>query len=101
MEQADVQSLFRVFAAPLGRYVTLGGRKEAVETLARNLWMAMLAGPAAEKELWQAMQGTADVPPELLELIHRCYCDQMKPTVSNEQLAVLRERYGIRVAEEG
>ena len=100
MEQTDIQSLFREFATPLGRYVTLGGRKEAVETLARNLWMAMLAGPAAEKEFWDTMQGAAEVPSESVELIHRCYRDEMKPTVSGEQLASLRKQYGIRVTEE-
>jgi hypothetical protein len=101
MEQTDIQSLFREFAAPLGQYMTLGGRKEAVETLARNLWMAMLAGPAAEKELWEAMQGAAEVPGEFVDIIHRCYRDEMKPTVSAEQLAALRKHYGIRVADQG
>jgi hypothetical protein len=100
MEQTDIQSLFRQFAAPLGRFRTLGGRKEALETLARNLWMAMLAGPAAETELWEAMQAAADVPREFSELIQSCYRDEMKPTVTAENLAALRAHYGIRVVEE-
>jgi len=100
MDQTDIQSLFRKFASPLAQYVTLGGRQEAVETLARNLWMAMLAGSAAEKEAWETMRGAADVPGDFLDLIHNCYRDQMKPAVSPEQLAALRKHYGIRVPEE-
>jgi hypothetical protein len=100
MEQTEIQSLFRGFAAPLAPYVKLGGRKEAIETLARNLWMAMLAGPAAEREVWETMQGAEDVPVEFLELIHRCYRNEMKAAVTAEQLAALREHYGIRAHEE-
>lgn len=97
MDQTDIQSLFRGFAAPLGQYMELGGRKEAVEALARNLWVAMLAGPAAEKEVWETMRNAADVPGEFLELLHACYCSEMKPSVSADQLTALRNHYGIRV----
>jgi len=42
MDQAEVQELFRRFAAPLAGYAaTSVQRKEGVEFMARTLWTAM------------------------------------------------------------
>ncbi len=52
MQESDIQDLFIRFASPLSGFATLGGRKESVDELARNLWMAMLAGVEAEEQMW-------------------------------------------------
>ena len=51
MQESDVQEIFLRFAAPLSGFAILGGRKESVEELARNLWMVLLAGDQAEEQM--------------------------------------------------
>ena len=90
MEQPDIQDLFIRFAAPLSGFAALGSRKESVEELARNLWMAMLAGSDAEEQMWTSLdQADAD----LCNTVKRCYFEEMKPLVSEQDLAALRKRY--------
>jgi hypothetical protein len=71
----------------------LGGRQGAAETLARNLWLAMLAGPEAEEEVWRAMGEASGADVGLLESLRQCYLNQMKPAVGRQQLDDLREHY--------
>ena len=101
MDQEDVQSLFERFAAPLAAYVALGGRKESMEMVARSLWVTMIGGPQIEEQMWTDMRETGDVDASLLESIRTCYAEEMKPVVSDEQLAALRQRYNIRCDESG
>ena len=62
MERADVQALFRKFAAPLAGYAaTSPARKELAEMLARNLWAAMIAGPEMEEETWKVFKKHANL----------------------------------------
>jgi len=90
MQESEVQELFLRFAAPLSGFTVLGGRKESVEELARNLWMVLLAGDQAVEQMWTSLaQGDAD----LCETVKRCYLEEMKPLVSEEELAALRQRY--------
>jgi len=90
MQESDVQAIFLRFAAPLSGFALLGGRKESVEELARNLWMVLLAGDQAEEQMWRSLaQSDAD----LCETVKRCYLEEMKPLVSEEELAALRQRY--------
>jgi hypothetical protein len=100
LDQTAIQALFQEFAAPLGRYVTLGGRAEAATELARNLWVALIAGPEAEEQVWQSMQESAGGQVGLLESVRACYLEEMKPVVSRQQLAALRDHYHICLDEE-
>jgi hypothetical protein len=90
MQESEVQDTFLRFAAPLSGFATLGGRKESVEELARNLWMVLLAGDQAEEQLWNAL---AQSDANLCETVKRCYLEEMKPLVSEVELAALRQRY--------
>ena len=90
MQESDVQAIFVRFAAPLSGFAILGGRKESVEELARNLWMVLLAGDQAEEQMWRSL---ARSDADLCETIKRCYLEEMKPLVSEEELAALRQRY--------
>jgi len=91
MEQPEVQAAFVRFAAPLMSLVSLGADREAAHELARNLWLAMIGGPDIEEQVFQAMRESSS---ELYDVLERCYNGQMKPQVSDEELAALRERYG-------
>lgn len=100
MDQAEVQALFRKFAAPLAGYAaTSAARKDLAEMLARNLWMAMIAGPELEEETWQVFKKHAKLDDDSLQPIKELYFDEMKPVVSEEQRAALRVRYRLRRQE--
>lgn len=98
MDQEQIQQQFLTFAQPLAMYVQLGGRKEAMEDLARNLWAALLAGPAAEAQLWEALDGEVDGG--IIKSIRGCFYEEMKPTVGGEKLDQLRRHYGISLPAE-
>jgi hypothetical protein len=101
MDQAEVQALFRRFAAPLASYAaTSTSRQELAEMLARNLWTALIAGPAMEEETWKVMKSRASLDDQSLQPLQDLYFQQMKPVVSEEQLAALRQRYQVRRAEQ-
>jgi predicted nucleic acid-binding protein len=94
MSQAEVQALFRQFGSPLAQYAsTSPDRQELAEMLITNLWSAMIAGPQVEEETWSVLKTKAHLSDEHLEPIREVYYQQMKPTVSEEQLAALRLRY--------
>ena len=90
MQESDIQQLFIRFAAPLSGFASLGGRTESVDELARNLWMTMLAGSDAEEQMWKSL---AHADADFCEIVKSCYFEQMKPLVSDEELAALRQRY--------
>lgn len=97
MDQSDVQKLFRQFAAPLAAYAATSlERKELAEMLARNLWMAMIAGPEMEAEVWKIFKTTGKLDDGSLQVIQQLYFDQMKPLVPEHQVADLRQRYQLR-----
>ena len=90
MQESDIQAIFLRFAAPLSGFALLGGRKESIAELARNLWMVLLAGDQAEEQMWRSLaQSDAD----LCETVKHCYLEEMKPLVSESELAALRMRY--------
>jgi hypothetical protein len=100
MDRAEVQALFRKFAAPLAGYAaTSGERKEGAEFLARSLWTALIAGPDMEEETWKAFKKHADLDDDSLQSIKDAYFQKMKPVVSEAQVAALRERYRVRRKE--
>lgn len=90
MQELKVQEIFLRFAGPLSGFAILGGRKESVEELARNFWMVLLAGEQAEEQMWSSL-GQSDA--DLCDAVKRCYLEEMKPLVSEEELAALRQRY--------
>jgi hypothetical protein len=94
VNQADIQSLYAKFTAPLAGYAaTSSERKELAEMLGRNLWTAMIAGPEMEEETWKVFKEQANLSHDALLAIQQLYFDQMKPVVTDEQLVLLRQRY--------
>jgi hypothetical protein len=100
MEHAEAQALFRKFAAPLAGYAATSPPRQALaEMLARNLWMAMIAGPAMEEEMWKVFQKRANLDDDSLQPIKQLYFEQMKSVITDEQIAALRQRYRLRRQE--
>src|ERR1700736_5238411 len=93
VEQTEVQALFRKFSAPLADYgATSAARKELAEMLARILWRAMIAGPETEQEIQKVLKSTRKLGDDSLQAIQQLYFSQMRPLVSEEQIAALRGR---------
>jgi hypothetical protein len=100
VEQAEVQVLFRKFSAPLAGYGAISvARKELAEMLARALWKSMIAGPETEEEIRKVLKSTRRLGDDSLQVIQQLYFNQMRPLVSEEQTAALRERHGDRRKE--
>ncbi len=95
MNQEEAQALFQKFAAPLARHVTSASRKDAADSMARNLWLALVTGPDIEDTVWKKLKEIAQMDDDLIEALKDCYEKQMKPVVSAEQLAALRQRYKV------
>jgi len=93
MKQEEIRKHFAEFAAPLTSFVALGSDKESVEQLARNLWAAMLGGEEVEQQLWSALEENGQIDTSILDLVKRCYDEDMKPTLSQDQLMELRQHY--------
>lgn len=61
--------------------------------LVQSLWIALIAGPEMEEETWKVFKNQANLDDDLLQSVKDIYFQKMKPVVSAEQLAGLRERY--------
>ena len=97
MNQAEIQALFAQFASPLTPLAAISGAKESMETLDKNLWIAMLGGEEIENQMWEQMRQADDGDSGMLDLIRRCFAEEMKPALGVEQLDALREHYGMKV----
>ena len=94
LNERETRNLFRRFAAPLAPYAaTSQARKELGEVLAKCLWAAMIGGPVMEEETWQTLQSMANLDSAALQAIKVLYFREMKPIVSDEELAMLREAF--------
>ena len=102
MDQTELQSLFRIFAQPLASYAAFSAEREQLaEMLSRNLWTALIAGPQAEELMWIVLTTEGNLKTDQLELIQTCYYEQMKPSVSQGDLIVLRAKYEVRHEQAG
>jgi hypothetical protein len=95
MTDKEVHDLLQEFAAPLSPYVTSPDRETSAKALVETLWLAMVTGPEIEEETWEILKTKGGLDDDLLDAIRTCYYEKMKPVVSAEQLAALRERYKV------
>jgi hypothetical protein len=96
MTDKEVNDLLQEFAAPLSPYVTSPDRETSAKALVETLWLAMITGPEIEEETWKTLKTKGNLDDDLLDSIRTCYYEKMKPVVSAEQLAALRDRYKVR-----
>lgn len=97
MDESEVLTLFRKFAEPLASYAAISAeRKDWAETLSRYLWKALIVGAQAEDAMWNVLTTEGKGDAEQLEPIQTCYYERMKPSVSQDQLVVLRAKYRVR-----
>jgi len=92
----QIREQFLLFSQPIAVYATLGARKQAVESLAKNLWVAMVGGELAEQKLWQALKEQPGIDDSLYASLQACYETEMKPAIAPATLAAVRQHYGIK-----
>jgi hypothetical protein len=96
MTQEEIHALLRQFAAPLAPHITSARRKVGAEKLVKYLWAAMICGPEVEEETWRVFREEGLMEEAMIDDIKRLYEGKMKPMVSAEQLAALRQRYKVK-----
>jgi hypothetical protein len=96
MTETEVQALFKKFGAPLAPEAQSAERRSGAVVIVKALWAALIAGPVMEEETWKMLNEVGHLPEEELQAIKDCYYQKMKPLVSDEQLAALRERYDVK-----
>ena len=97
MDVFESQALFMKFAEPLASYAAFSAeRKQLADMLSQNLLKALISGLQAEDIMWDVLINEGNLDAEQLEPIKTCYYKQMKPTISQDQLVVLRAKYGVR-----
>ena len=68
--------------------------------MARTLWTALIAGPEMEEETWKILTTTGKLDADSLRAIQELYYEKMKPVVTDEELADLRQRYQLKRKEQ-
>ncbi len=53
----------------------------------------MIAGPEAEREMWESAFREYGLRPDQQELVRRCFYERMRPRISHEQLARLQAHF--------
>jgi hypothetical protein len=95
--EAEVQALLNRFLAPFAPYALSSRRHRGrARVMIKTLWTALIAGPDGEAKAWRLLTEKAHLAAEDLQTIKDCYYQKMKPRVSEEQLAALRERYRVK-----
>ena len=88
--QSELQSLFPKFAAPLvnGEATRRFGEPVAKQ-LAQTFWQMMIDGPKSEAYLWKSFGDS--FTPDDVAMLRRCFYEEMKPSISPEQLTAIGE----------
>jgi hypothetical protein len=90
--QSELQGLFPKFAAPLvhGEAARKFGGP-AARQLAQTFWRTMIDGPIGEARLWKSFGDSFTT--DDVAMLRRCFEEEMKPSVSAEQLAAIGDWY--------
>lgn len=92
----DAQKLFVRFAAPLFRAVKTLSQQKGAQRLAQTLWIALITGPEIEAATFESLEKIGGLDAEDLAVIKERYYREMKPSISNEELLLLKARYKVR-----
>ena len=92
----QAQDLFKKFAAPLFRAAKLPSQQKGAQRLAQILWQALVTGPEIEAAVFQTLKDIGDVNTEDLQIIKDRYYNDMKPSVTKEELQALKARYKVK-----
>jgi hypothetical protein len=92
----EAQELFARFAAPVSRAAKSPSQRKGAQRLAQTLWLALVTGPEIEDAVFQSLEETGSLGSEDIAIIKERYYSEMKPSITQEELRALKERYKVR-----
>jgi hypothetical protein len=92
----EAQGLFTRFAAPIFRAAKSPSQRKGAERLAQALWLALVTGPEIEEAVFQSLEEAGGLGSEDIAIIKERYYSEMKPSITQEELRALKERYKVR-----
>ena len=64
--------------------------------MAQILWLALVTGPEIEEAVFQSLEEAGGLGSEDIAIIKERYYGEMKPSITQEELRALKERYKVR-----
>jgi hypothetical protein len=95
LTEQDAHKLFAKFAAPLFRVAKTPVQQESAQQLTQILWMAFITGSEIETATFEVIKKTPGVGTEGLALIEQRYCQEMKPSITNDELSLLKAYFKV------
>jgi len=92
----ETQELFARFAAPVFRAAKSPSQRKGAQRLAQTLWLALVTGPEIEEAIFQSLEEAGGLGSEDIAIIKERYYSEMKPSITQEELRALKERYKVR-----
>ena len=60
------------------------------------LWLALVTGPEIEETVFQSLEEVTGISAEEIQIIKERYYNEMKPSITKEELRALKARYKVR-----
>ena len=92
----ETRKLFAKFAAPVFRAAKSPDQEKGAHRLAQVLWLALVTGPEIEEATFQTLEGVDGIGAEDMQIIRDRYYNEMKPSITKEELQALKARYKVR-----
>lgn len=92
----EARDLFAKFAAPVFRAAKSPDQKKGAQRLARMLWLALVTGPDIEAAVFGSLEEVGGIGAEDVQIIKDHYYNEMKPSITEEEVKALKARYKVR-----
>lgn len=91
----EAQGLFAKFAAPMFRAAKSPSQRVGAQRLAEMLWLALVTGKDTEIFIWEELKKFG-IQTEDIQLVKDRYYNEMKPSITPEELQALKTRYKVK-----
>ena len=91
----EARNLFAKFAAPVFRAAKSPAQGKGAQRLAQVLWLALVTGPEIEESVFGTLEGVGGISAEEIQIIKDRYYNEMKPSITKEELQALKARYKV------
>ena len=95
LTEQDAHKLFAKFAAPLFRVAKTPAQQESAQQLTQILWMAFITGSEIETATFEVIKKIPGVETEGLAAIEQRYYQEMKPSITNHELSLLKAYFKV------
>ena len=92
----EARNLFAKFAAPVFRAARSPEQGKGAQRLAEVLWLALITVPEIEESVFQTLEDVDGISAEEIQIIKERYYNEMKPSITKEELRALKAQYRVR-----